>query len=58
MACIRVPNERAPGRRRQEVGEYATTTGALLRLADRLRELGVTRVAMEATSDYVRHEGA
>ncbi|MEV4141306.1 transposase [Dactylosporangium sp. NPDC049742] len=52
MACIRVPNERATGRRRQEVIEYATTTGALLRLADRLRELGVTRVAMEATSDY------
>jgi transposase len=52
MACIRVPSERTPGRRRQEVTEYATTTGALLRLADRLRELGVTRVAMEATSDY------
>jgi transposase len=52
MACIRVPNERTPGRRRQEVTEYATTTGALLQLADRLRELGVTRVAMEATSDY------
>jgi transposase len=52
MACIRVPNEHAAGRRRQEVAEYATTTGALLRLADRLRELGVTRVAMEATSDY------
>ncbi|MEU0562944.1 IS110 family transposase [Dactylosporangium sp. NPDC006015] len=52
MACIRVPNERTAGRRRQEVAEYATTTGALLRLADRLRELGVTRVAMEATSDY------
>ncbi|MEU7876155.1 transposase [Dactylosporangium sp. NPDC049140] len=52
MACIRVPNERTVGRRRQEVTEYATTTGALLRLADRLRELGVTRVAMEATSDY------
>ncbi len=52
MACIRVPNERAAGRRRQEVTEYATTTGALLRLADRLRELGVTQVAMEATSDY------
>lgn len=26
--------------------------GSLQRLADRLRELGVTRVAMEATSDY------
>jgi transposase len=27
-------------------------TRSLLRLADRLRELGVTRVVMEATSDY------
>jgi len=30
----------------------------LLGLADRLRELRVTRVVMEATSDYVRREGA
>jgi len=52
MACIRVPDERTVGRRRQEVAEYDTTTGALLRLADRLRQLGVTRVVMEATSDY------
>ncbi|MCU1625936.1 MAG: transposase family protein, partial [Pseudonocardia sp.] len=27
-------------------------TRSLLGLADRLRELGVTRVVMEATSDY------
>jgi hypothetical protein len=33
-------------------------TGSLQALADRLRVLGVTRVVMEATSDYVRHEGA
>ncbi|MGI5149898.1 IS110 family transposase [Plantactinospora sp. CA-294935] len=52
VACIRVPHERLPGRRRQEVAEYATTTGALLHLADQLRRLQVTRVAMEATSDY------
>ena len=52
VACIRVPHERTLGRRRQEVTEYATTTGALLQLADRLRHLAVTRVAMEATSDY------
>jgi transposase len=52
MACIRIPHERTPSKRRQEVGEYATTTSALLGLADRLRRAGVTRVAMEATSDY------
>jgi transposase len=51
-ACIRIPHENTAGRRRQEVAEYATTTAALLRLADRMRELAVTRVAMEATSDY------
>jgi hypothetical protein len=33
-------------------------TRSLLVLADRLGELGVTRVVMEATSDYVRREGA
>jgi transposase len=52
VVCIRVPDERGTGRRRQEVAEYATTTNALLRLADRLRQLEVTRVAMESTSDY------
>jgi hypothetical protein len=51
MACIRVPHE-DQRRRRQEVCEYGTTTGALLTLADRLHNLGVTLVAMEATSDY------
>ena len=35
-----------------------TMTRSLLVLADRLAELGVTRVVMEATSDYVRREGA
>jgi transposase len=51
MACIRVPHE-DQRKRRQEVCEYGTTTGALLTLAGRLHDLGVTLVAMEATSDY------
>jgi len=33
-------------------------TRSLLVLAERLAGLGVTRVVMEATSDYVRREGA
>jgi transposase len=33
---------------------YSTMTRSLLRMADRLAELGVTRVVMEATSDYWR----
>ena len=52
MCCVRVPNSAAPGRRLQEVNTYSTMTRSLLRMADRLRELGVTRVVMEATSDY------
>ena len=50
-ACIRVPHDDQPGRRRQEVREHATTTRSLLELADRLHAAGVTLVAMEATSD-------
>lgn len=52
VCCVRVPDEDRPGRRLQEVAAYPTMTGSLLRLADRLRCLGVTRVVMEATSDY------
>jgi len=50
--CVRVPDERRPRRRLQEVEVYPAMTRSLLRLADRLRCLGVTRVVMEATSDY------
>ena len=52
VCCSRVPKPDKPGRRMQEVATYRTMTRDLLRLADRLRELGVTRVVMEATSDY------
>src|SRR5215203_3993576 len=41
-------------KRLQEVRSYQTMTRSLLVLADRLGELGVTRVVMEATSDYWR----
>jgi transposase len=52
VGCIRVPNPNRPGRREQEITTYSTMTRSLLGLADRLRELRVTRVVMEATSDY------
>jgi transposase len=52
VACVRVPSPRTPGRRAQEVTTYSTMTRSLLILADRLRELRVTRVIMEATSGY------
>lgn len=51
-ACLRVPHDSRPGRRMQELRQYATTTAALLELADWLRCWGVTRVVMESTSDY------
>jgi len=52
VACVRVPSPQTSGRRAQEITTYSTMTRSLLRLADRLRELRVTRVVMEATSDY------
>jgi transposase len=52
VCCVRVPNPKAAGKRLQEVTSYQTMTRSLLVMADRLRELGVTRVVMEATSDY------
>jgi transposase len=52
VCCVRVPDEDRPGWRLQEVQTYSTMTRSLLGMADRLRCLGVTRVVMEATSDY------
>ncbi len=54
VCCVRVPGAGKRGRRLQEVRTYTTMTRSLLVLADRLRELGVSRVVMEATSDYWR----
>jgi transposase len=52
VCCVRVPHEGRPGRRLQEVQAYSAMTRSLLSMADHLRSLGVTRVVMEATSDY------
>jgi transposase len=52
VCCARVPGPR--GQRMQEVRKVSTMTAALLGLADWLADLGVTRVVMEATSDYWR----
>jgi transposase len=51
-ACVRVPHEERPGRRRQQVREYSTLSRSLLELADWLRCERIQLVAMEATSDY------
>jgi transposase len=52
VCCARVPGPHS--QRMQEVRTVSTMTSALLALGDWLAELGVTRVVMEATSDYWR----
>src|SRR4051812_18107521 len=52
VCCARVPGP--GGQRMQEVRTTSTMTSALLGLGDWLAALGVTRVVMEATSDYWR----
>lgn len=53
VCCARVPGT-GGSKRSQEVTTYSTMTLSLQVMADRLLELGVTRVVMEATSDYWR----
>jgi transposase len=50
--CVRLPAPDGKRGRRQEVKEWRTTTRSLMRLADELAALGVTKVVMESTSDY------
>jgi transposase len=52
VCCARIPGP--SGRRMQEVRTVTTMTAAILALGDWLADLGVTRVVMEATSDYWR----
>ena len=55
VCCVRVPDPKGGSRRVQEVKTYSTMTRSLQVMADRLLDLGVTRVVMEATSDYWNH---
>ena len=52
VCCVRVPDPKGGSRRVQEVKSYSTMTRSLQVMADRLLDLGVTRIVMEATSDY------
>jgi transposase len=54
VCCVRLPAPAGKTRRVQEVTTHSTMVGSLSELANRLVELGVTRVVMEATSDYWR----
>jgi len=52
VCCVRVPAPDRVGARAQEVRTYPSMTRSLAALGDWLSGLGVTRVVMEATSDY------
>ena len=54
VCCVRVPAAGGGKRRVQEVSTHSTMVPSLCELANRLVELGVQRVVMEATSDYWR----
>ena len=52
VCCVRVPGAGGANRRLQEVSTHSTMTRSLGDLANRLVDLRVERVVMEATSDY------
>ena len=52
VCCVRLPGPGGSRRRLQEVITYSTMTPSLQVMAERLLDLGVTQVVMEATSDY------
>lgn len=54
VCCVRVPAPAGKTRRVQEVTTHSTMVGALSELANRLVDLRIERVVMEATSDYWR----
>ena len=56
--CTRLPPQREGGRRASRLEEVPATAREVLALAGRLLSDGVELVVMEATSDYVRSEGA
>jgi transposase len=52
VCCVRMPAPSGSKRRVQEVTTHSTMTRSLAELANRLVDLRVDRVVMEATSDY------
>jgi transposase len=52
VCCVRLPAPEGRRRRLQEVSTHSTMTGSLAELAERLVDLRIERVVMEATSDY------
>ena len=56
--CTRLPPAQQGARRASRLEEVPATAREILALAGRLLADGVELVVMEATSDYVRSEGA
>ena len=54
MVCTRVPHATKGGKRTTTVWQVASTTTAILELADHLVCEGIERVVVESTSDYWR----
>ena len=52
VCCVRLPAPEGRHRRLQEVSTHSTMTRSLAELANRLVDLRIERVVMEATSDY------
>ena len=52
VCCVRLPAPAGGKRRIQEVSTHSSMVGSLSDLAERLVELRIERVVMEATSDY------
>ena len=53
--CVRLPGKT---RLFSRVWDVPARTGAVTELGDQLTELGIDKVTVESTSDYVRSEGA
>ena len=53
---MRLPGK--SGRRFGRVWDVSARTGPVAELAEQLLELGIEKVSVESTSDYVRSEGA
>ncbi len=58
MVCTRVPHESGPRRRVQRVWQVSARYSGIAALMAELAKLGIQRLVLESTSDYVRREGA
>jgi transposase len=58
MVCARVPHESRPHRRVQRTWQVSARYAEIAALMAELAKLGIQRLVLESTSDYVRREGA